>query len=222
MWTISLTWVSITLTSYLSFLSLPLQIKSQSNISTRSSSIRKLNSVHYRVLRVVENDWKKKKKRSQLDTIGRARPSLWAKYALGNFVIKTLKYSLPVDLHNALHRTLFSERRRPQRAKFFDSSKSKIGYQAVQNRIGALFDTLNFDNFEIILTDNAIRILLKNTLVCSPEILRLKPRRLERLKPWRLEMYKPRRLDKYKHRRWTRSMNWDFNYWRRSNFIKSY
>jgi len=123
---------------------------------------------HYRVLRVVENDWKKKKKRSQLDSIGRARPSLWAKYAMGNFVIKTLKYSLPVDLHNALHRTLFSERRRPQRAKFFDSSKSKIGYQAVQNRIGALFDTLNFDNYENSLTDNAIRILLKKHLGMLP------------------------------------------------------
>jgi len=107
---------------------------------------------HYRVLRVVENDWKKKKKRSQLDSIGRARPSLWAKYAMGNFVIKTLKYSLLVDLHNALHRTLFTERRRPQQAKFFDSSKSKIGYQALQNRIGALFDTLNFENYEISLT----------------------------------------------------------------------
>jgi len=86
---------------------------------TRSSNIRKLNSVHYRVLRVVENDWKKKKKRSDLDSIGRARPSLWGKYATGNLVIKVLKNSLPLDLNNALHRTLFTERRRPQRAKFF-------------------------------------------------------------------------------------------------------
>jgi len=68
------------------------------------------------VLRKVENDWKKKKKRSDLDSIGRARPSLCGKYATGNLVIKVLKNCLPLDLNNALHRTLFTERRRPQRA----------------------------------------------------------------------------------------------------------
>jgi len=61
---------------------------------TRSFNVRKLNSGHYRVLRIVKNDWKKKKKRSDLDSIGRARPSLWGKYATGNLVIKLLKNCL--------------------------------------------------------------------------------------------------------------------------------
>jgi len=112
----------------------------------------------------VENDWKKKKKRSELDSIGRARPSLWGKYATGNLVIKVLKNSLPLDLSNALHRTLFVERRRPHRAKFFDASKSKLGYQSLQNRIGPLFDMLTFDNYENSLNDLTIRINLKKNL----------------------------------------------------------
>jgi len=71
-----------------------------------------------------------KGKRSQLDYIGRERLSLWGKCATGILMIKTLKYSLPLDLNNALHKTLFTERR-PQMTKFFDSSKSKLGYQGL-------------------------------------------------------------------------------------------
>jgi len=57
---------------------------------------------------------------------------------------------------DALHRTLFNERRRPQRAKFFDASKSKSGHQSLQNRIGPLFDMLTFDNYENNLNDMTI------------------------------------------------------------------
>jgi len=37
---------------------------------TKMADIRKLNSVHYITLRIVENDWKKKKKRAELDKLG--------------------------------------------------------------------------------------------------------------------------------------------------------
>lgn len=79
-------------------------------------------------------------------------------------MIKVLKYSLPLDLNNALQRTLFAERRRPQRAKFFDASKLKSGNQSLQNRIGTLSDRLTFDNYENSLNDIPIRINLKRDL----------------------------------------------------------
>jgi len=34
------------------------------------ADIRKLNSVQNKTLRIVENDWKKKKKRAELDKLG--------------------------------------------------------------------------------------------------------------------------------------------------------
>jgi len=47
---------------------------------------------------------------------------------------------------------------------FFDASKSKLGYQSLQNRIGPLFDMLTFDNYENSLKDLTIRINLKKNL----------------------------------------------------------
>jgi len=131
---------------------------------TKASSIRKLNAVHYRLLRLVENDWKKKKKRCDLDRIGRARPSLWGKYATGNLVIKILRDTVPTDLNNALHRTLFTERRKPLRARFFDSSKSRNGFQAIQNRLGRLFEILDFENYNKEISDISVRVLVKQAL----------------------------------------------------------
>jgi len=131
---------------------------------TKASSIGKLNAVHYRLLCLVENDWKKKKKRCELDMIGRARPSLWGKYATGNLVIKILRNTVPTDLNNALHRTLFTERRKPLRARFFDASRTKNGYQAIQNRLGGLFETLDFENYNKHISDDYVRIQVKQAL----------------------------------------------------------
>jgi len=65
------------------------------------ADIRKLNSVHYKTLRIIENDWKKKKKRAKLDKLGWAKPSLWAKYTPGiSLVLKTLKREYPVYIYN--------------------------------------------------------------------------------------------------------------------------
>jgi len=66
---------------------------------------------------------KRKKVSSGLHRSCRTQPM--GKYATANLVIKMLKYNLPMDLNDALHKTLFTERRRSQKAKFFDSSKSK-------------------------------------------------------------------------------------------------
>jgi len=75
-----------------------------------------------------------------------------------------------MDLNNALHRTLFTEGRRPQKAKFFEASKSQLGYQALQNRIGTLFDMLTFNNHKNSLNDLVIRISLKRDLGMIPRL----------------------------------------------------
>jgi len=51
-------------------------------------NIKRWDSVHYKTLRLVENDWKRRrKKRAKLDKQRRAKPSLWGKYATRNFVM---------------------------------------------------------------------------------------------------------------------------------------
>jgi len=80
-----------------------------------------------------------------------------------NYQYKT-DIELPLDLKNAPHRTLCIKKRRPQKAKFFDASKSKSGYQSLQNRMGTLFDMLMFDNYENSLNDMAIWINMKKDL----------------------------------------------------------
>jgi len=80
---------------------------------TKVADIRRLNSVHYKLLRIVENDWKKSKRRADLDKIGRAKPSLWAKYSTANLVLKVMKTRLPQTLHASLVNNSYATRRNP-------------------------------------------------------------------------------------------------------------
>jgi len=130
---------------------------------TKVADIRKLNSVHYKTLRIVETDWKKKKKRSELDKLGRAKPSLWAKYSTGNLVLKTLKREYPVYIYEKLCTTRYTTRRRPKKYLFYDKSQTRNGFQSIENRITAIFNDLDFD-FDNEMTDDCIRISLKRSL----------------------------------------------------------
>ena len=58
---------------------------------TKKMDLRKLNSLHYKLLSVSFFDWKNKIPRSTLDLPGLARLTLWAKYATANFTIKVLR-----------------------------------------------------------------------------------------------------------------------------------
>jgi len=57
---------------------------------TPVSQLRRLNSLHYKLLRIAVQDWKRKSSRSDLDEIGRVRPSQWYKYATGSLIIKIM------------------------------------------------------------------------------------------------------------------------------------
>ena len=57
---------------------------------TRRMDLKKLDSMHYRILRIVKQDYKRNIGRMDLDLIGRARPALWSKYFTVNLTIKIL------------------------------------------------------------------------------------------------------------------------------------
>jgi len=130
---------------------------------TRYQDLRKLNSLHYRLLRTAVNDWKCKIKRNELNTLGRARPSLWSKYSCSNIVIKILRDRVPPRLHRHILSTMYHERRRQDAYKFYDASNRRIGRQAIANRLKDTFDEINLP-LTLMESNDSIRIKLINAL----------------------------------------------------------
>jgi len=67
------------------------------------------------------------------------------------------------DFKTMLCTTSYSTRRHPDRCLFYDRSRTKNGFQSIENRVGAIFNELDF-NFSNNLTDEFIRISLKRSL----------------------------------------------------------
>jgi len=111
-------------------------------------------------LRIIENNWKK---RADQDKLGRAKPSLCAKYVTGNLVLKTPKREFPVHIFKKICTTCYSTRRHPDKYLFHDKSKTKFGFQSIENRVGAISYELDFDSSNNI-TEDFKRISLKRSL----------------------------------------------------------
>jgi len=127
---------------------------------TPKKLIHQLDRVHYKVLRIVKNDWKRKISRNKLDKIGRAKPSSWADYSTASLVIKVLQTEQPRHLYKSLTKNAFQERRRPGRMKFYDDSNTKVGGNSLRNRLTDLFNRIDFDFYPFINPDR-LRINLK-------------------------------------------------------------
>ncbi len=91
--------------------------------------------VIYKLLGVAVCDWKNQISREKLDEIGRARPSVWGKYATPSITIKMLCNKIPVRLHKHIINTMYTTRRNHGVQLLFDDSKRKIGKQAIRNRL---------------------------------------------------------------------------------------
>ena len=128
---------------------------------TRKADIRKLNSLHYRLLRTVECDWRCRISKNKLDELGRVRPSIWAKYATASLVIKILRDKRPGRLYCHLLDTCYKEER-SGRLKFFDSSQYKPGRQALGNRLADLFSEIT-TQLTLLESDCTIRTTLKKS-----------------------------------------------------------
>jgi len=98
-----------------------------------------------------------------LDKIGRAKPSLWAKYSIANLVLKVTKIQLLQMLHASLVNNSNATHRNPDELLFYDASRTKLGHQALGNRLAHIINSLDF-NFHVNMTDDQIRINLKKSL----------------------------------------------------------
>ena len=121
--------------------------------------LRKLNSLHYRLLRTIVGDWKQVVSRDKLDELGRVRPSTWAKYSTASTVIKIIRDGHPVRLKDHILEGVYINDR-SQAIRFFDRSKYKQGRQAIGNRIKHIFEEIK-KPITFRESNNSIRLLLK-------------------------------------------------------------
>jgi len=134
-------------------------------IHTPKALVKKLNAAHYRFLRVATMDWKRRKKKKELDLIGLANPVQWFHYITASTVIKIMKNEEPKLLHESLTSTCYTEQRRPERFRFYDSSASRFGKDAICNRLTDIFKLIDFDHLNI--NDHLLRINLKKSFFKS-------------------------------------------------------
>jgi len=127
-------------------------------------SWKRLFSQHYRAIRAAVGDWRTKIPRAVLDIIGkRANPRQWAQYSVANYTIKAYNKGT-TPLGRKLKQLGYINDRCPKRAKFFDTSRLKIGRQDLLNRLNFL--DLSFDwigNF----SDDYLRTRLKKEFFIS-------------------------------------------------------
>jgi len=123
----------------------------------------KFKSLHYRLLRTACKDYHFSKSKFELTKICNwANPIEWNKFATASKVVKIVRDQMPKPLFDLLDKTLYVEPRKPGFGKFFDSSKTKWGYQSIQNRM-AMMGEVKDDWMERHISDDAIRILMKNS-----------------------------------------------------------
>jgi len=130
------------------------------NDTNTFSDIRRLNAVHFRALRIAVKDYKRRYKRTELDLLGRARSTTWAKYQAASLVVKAITRGAPHRLSESLLLNAYTERRKPGRFKFYSKANLRIGRQAISNRSTALLNDLDFD-WKHGLTDDLLRKKLK-------------------------------------------------------------
>ncbi len=94
----------------------------------------KLDVAHYKLLRVIIRDYRRLYPREMLDLIGRAKPMDWSAYALASLVINISSSGRPAFLRDEILRNEYHECRKPTEWLFYDSSKKKVGHQALRNR----------------------------------------------------------------------------------------
>jgi len=98
------------------------------NETLTSDLWQKLKALHYRVLRATQRDFKRKIPKATLDRVcKRATPKMWSSYSTASLVIKILRDCSPINIHDQITGNLYSERRKPNRGRFYNNSRGKIG-----------------------------------------------------------------------------------------------
>jgi len=133
------------------------------NKTLRTNYWHKLRSLPYRVLRAEVRDFKQKMPKPTLDQkCKRVNPRIWSLYSTSWLVIKVIRDRSPIFLDELLNETIHTTRRQPDKARFYDNLKGKVGKHHLCNRLHEMNDLPEWLN--IGMTDDAIRRFLKTAL----------------------------------------------------------
>jgi len=133
------------------------------NETLGSDGLKKLRSLHYRILRAAVRDCKCQVPKKILEkTCKRVSPETWSTYATASLVIKIKRDGSPNYLHEVLNETIYTTRRQPDKAKFYDNSRGKVGKHRLCNRLTKLNDLPPW--LERPMTGDGLRVFLKKSL----------------------------------------------------------
>jgi len=119
-----------------------------------------LESQHYRAIHAAVRDFKRKIPKVMLGVISkRASPRMWSNYITAS-TATSLYNNSDTRLSEYLRESSYINDRRLKKAKFRDTSKRKIGRQALKNRLLHL-NNINFDWIEPEVCKNYLRVNLK-------------------------------------------------------------
>jgi len=108
-------------------------------------------------------DFKQRKSKIELDVAcKRVTPKTWSIYSTASLVIKIKRDRKPNYLHDTLQETIYTTRRQPDLAKFYDNWRGKIGKHRLCNRLTTMNDLPAW--LDKTMTDDTIRIFLKEHL----------------------------------------------------------
>jgi len=117
---------------------------------------KKLEILHYKVLRVVIRDWMRIFPKEMLDLLGRQKPEAISNYMTGSLLIKCHNSKKPKRLFEMIKENKYTIRRTGQIC-FYDASVKKIGRQSRLDIIAQRFD----NNWQDLETKDSIRVYLK-------------------------------------------------------------
>ncbi len=97
------------------------------NQTLGSKEWKRIDSFHYRVMRVAINDFKRNKKRKVIDLLcKRATPRMWSYYISASVALKIIRDGMPQRLANTIQDTMVIERRKPR----MDASLSTQNFES--------------------------------------------------------------------------------------------
>jgi hypothetical protein len=133
-------------------------------MSLSQKLFKRIDSFHYRVMRVACNDFKGTRKRIVIDSqCKRATPRMWSSYVTASTALKIIRDDQPKILSDTISANMTVERRKPRFGRFFDTSHRKPGKHRFSNRLTFLND-INEPFLFPTPSNDAIRILLKRHL----------------------------------------------------------
>jgi len=131
----------------------------------KKANLKTVESLHYRCVRLVVRDYRKRISREVIDKVTkRLPPRLWIEYSICSLYINARMCNYPPKLLNEVSSNLYTQRRQEGRLYGYNSARCRATNQRTRNWIGPVLNkiTTPWTNMTTLSKDQ-IRIMLKKT-----------------------------------------------------------